>query len=159
MHLLCQQSEEVPFGHFVTMLNAAFESKLTLVDEGSPAVDNPFTYSTAPSQNPMVFAQQLPSKSIFTMCDDLEEDKKEEGFQTVTLDDNHWTTEEIPDRHLCIHKHSVPHSLCPYPFPCMDYTSTLYHNTLDLSDISEFEDLMTTSSDEDIPALDDEIGY
>ena len=41
----------------------------------------------------------------------------------------------------------------------MDYTSTLYYNTLDLSDISEFEDSMTTSNDEDIPALDDEIGY
>ena len=31
------------------------------------------------------------------------------------------------------------------------------HDTLDLSDISEFEDLMTTSSDDDIPGLDDEI--
>ena len=29
MHLLCQQSEEVLFGHFVTTLNAALESKLT----------------------------------------------------------------------------------------------------------------------------------
>ena len=28
-----------------------------------------------------------------------------------------------------------------------------YYNTLDLSDISKFEDLMTTSSNEDIPAL------
>ena len=34
MHLLCQQPEEVLFGHFMTMLNAAFESKLTLEDEG-----------------------------------------------------------------------------------------------------------------------------
>ena len=107
----------------------------------------------------MGFAQQLPSKSIFTMHDDLEEDKEEDDFQTVTLDDDHWTTEEIPDRHLCINKHSVPHSLCPYPCSYMDYTSTSYHDTLDLSDISEFEDLMTTSSDKDIPALDDEIGY
>ena len=41
----------------------------------------------------------------------------------------------------------------------MDYTSTPYPNTLDLSDISEFEDLITTSSDEDITGLDDEIGY
>ena len=41
----------------------------------------------------------------------------------------------------------------------MGYTSTLYHDTLDLSAISEFEDLMTTSSDEDIPGLDDQIGY
>ena len=41
----------------------------------------------------------------------------------------------------------------------MDYTSSLYYNTLDLSDISEFEDLMTTSNDENIPALDEDIGY
>ena len=67
--------------------------------------------------------------------------------------------DEIPDGHLCIHKHSLCHSLCPYPCPYMDYTSTLYHDTLDLSDISEFKDWVTTSSDEDIPALDDEIGY
>ena len=33
MHLLCQQSEEVLFSHFMTMLNAVFESKLTLEDE------------------------------------------------------------------------------------------------------------------------------
>ena len=85
--------------------------------------------------------------------------KKEKDFQTVPLNDDHWTTEEIPDRHLCIHKHSVPHSLCPYPCPYMDYTSTSYLNTLDLSDISEFEDLMTASSDEDIPGLADKIGY
>ena len=34
MHLLHQQSEEVLFGHIMTTLNAAFESKLTLEDEG-----------------------------------------------------------------------------------------------------------------------------
>ena len=33
-HLLCKQSDEVLFGCFVTTLNAAFESKLTLEDEG-----------------------------------------------------------------------------------------------------------------------------
>ena len=221
MHLLCQQSEEVLFGCFMTMLNVAFESKLALEDERyesgsenfniptplrqtprilhvssddtisfdpstprstatsqshlkpvlcwlsfstsddkeSSMVDIPSTYSTAPLQNPMGFTQQPPSKSIFTMCDDLEKDEEEEDFQTVTLDDNHWTTEEILDRHLCIHKHSVPHSLCPYSSPYMDYTSTLYHNTLDLSDIFEFEDFITTSSDKDILALDDKIGY
>ena len=77
----------------------------------------------------------------------------------MTLDDDHWTTEVIPDGHLCIHKHLLLHSLCPYPCPYMDYISKLYHHTLDLSDISEFKDLMTTSSDEDISALDDKIGY
>ena len=84
----------------------------------------------------MDFAQQLPSKSIFTMCDDLEEDEVEEDFQTVTLDDDHWTTEEISYRHLCKHEHLVPYHMCPYPCPYMDYTSTSYHDTLDLSDIS-----------------------
>ena len=33
-HLLCQQSEEVLFSHFMTTCNATFESKLTLEDGG-----------------------------------------------------------------------------------------------------------------------------
>ena len=106
----------------------------------------------------MGFAQPC-YKPIYTMCDDLEVDEEEEDFQTVPLDNDHWTTEEIPDRHLCIHKHSVPHSLCPYPCPYMGYTSAMYHDTFNLSDISDFEDLMTTSSDKDIPGLNDEIRY
>ena len=162
MHLLQQQSEAVLFGHFVTTLNAAFESKLALEDKGYESVsenfyiptplrctskiyhvssddnisfdpstpcstatsqshrepvchhlsfsssedeecsvvDTPSTYSITPPQNPMDFAQQLSSKSNFTMCDDLAENE-EEDFQTVTLDDDHWTA--TPDRHLCIH--------------------------------------------------------
>ena len=77
-----------------------------------------------------------------------------EDFQTVSLDDKHKDMEEIPDRHLCIHEHSLPHGLCPYS----DYQTSSYYDTLDLSNISEFKDLMTTSSNEDIPALDD-VGY
>ena len=71
------------------------------------------------------------------------------------MDDEHWITEEIPDRLLCIHEHPLPHGLCPYPCPYADYQTPSYYETMDLSDISEFEDLMTTSSDEDIPALED----
>ena len=33
-HVLCQQSEEVLFSHFMTTLNAAIESKLALEDKG-----------------------------------------------------------------------------------------------------------------------------
>ena len=87
-----------------------------------------------------------------------EEEDGEEDFQTVLLDDEHWTTEEIPDRPLCIHEHSLPHGLCPYLCPYSDYQSSSYYDSMDLSDISKFEDLMMTSSDEDIPVLDD-IGY
>ena len=106
----------------------------------------------------MDFPPQPHSKCTLTIHDDLD-DEEEEYFQTVPLEDDHWTTEEIPKRCLCIHEHSVPHELCPYPCLYMDYTSSLYYNTLDLSDIFEVEDLMTTSSDEDIPALDEDIGY
>ena len=217
-HLLCQQSEEVLFGCFMTTLNAAFESKLTLEEEGyesgsenfniptplrqtsrihhvfsddnisfnpttpcststsqscrkpvqcwlsfsssdddddSSAVDIPSPSSTAPPQSPMGFSQQPHSKYILTICYDLDDDEEEEDFQTVSLEDDHWATKEIPDRHLCIHEHSLPHLLYPYPCLYMDYTSTPYPDTLDLSDISEFEDLMTTSSNEDISGLDD----
>ena len=87
-----------------------------------------------------------------------EEEVEEEDFQTVPLNDEYWDMEEIPDRHLCIHELTSPHGLCPYLCPYLDYQPSSYYDTLDLSDISEFEDLMTTSSDEDTPALDD-IGY
>ena len=66
--------------------------------------------------------------------------------------------EESPDGHLCIHEHSAAHKLCPYPCPYLDFTSSSYYDTLDLRDISKFKDLMTKSSDEDIPALDN-VGY
>ena len=89
----------------------------------------------------------------------LEKEKAmEEDFQTVPLEDKHWTTEDIADRHPCIHEHSLPHRLCPYPCPYANYQSSSYYNTLDISDISEFKDLMTTSSNEDIPPLKD-VGY
>ena len=73
----------------------------------------------------------------------------------VPLDDEHWTTEEVPDRTLCIHKHALPHRLCPYPCPYANYLLPSYANTMDLSDISNFEDIMIISSNEDIPALED----
>ena len=76
----------------------------------------------------------------------------------MPLSDEHWDMEEIPDRPLSIHEHSLPHGICPYPCPYSDYQASSYYNTLDLSNISEFKDLMTTSSNENISALND-IGY
>ena len=100
--------------------------------------------------------QQTSSPSHMSITLEEEEDM-EEDFQTIPLEDEHWNMEEIPDRPLCIHEHSLPHGLFPYPYPCANY-QTSYYNTLDLSDTSKFEDLMTTSSDEDIPPLKD-VGY
>ena len=38
-----------------------------------------------------------------------EEEDMEEDFQTVPLKNEHWNLEEIPDRPLCIHEHSLLH--------------------------------------------------
>ena len=72
----------------------------------------------------------------------------------VPLDNDHWTTKEIPDRTLCIHEHALPHRLCLYPCPYVNYQVSLYIGSLDLSDISDFEDIMIMSSNKDMPALD-----
>ena len=144
------QSYHKPVQHGLTFSSSNDEDTLT--------VDNPSSSSKAPLQNPINFLQQPYSMCTLTICDDLDNEEEEEDFPTVSLEDDHWTTKEILDRHLCMHEHSGPHELCPYPCPYSDYTFSSYYDTLDLSDISEFEDLMTTSSDEDIPALDN-VGY
>ena len=225
MHLLHKQSDEILLGCFMTTLNATFESKLTLEDEGyesssenfniptplkrtskihhissiknasfdpdlvtpcstgtkesccrlvhrcltfssseeddddTPTDEIPSPNSTLPVQYHTDTFQQTPSKCTLNAHVTLEAGEEvEEDFQTVPLDDEHWDVEEIHDRHLCIHVHSLPHGLCPYLCPYLDYQASSYLSTLDLSDISKFEDLMTTSSDKDIPALND-IGY
>ena len=112
--------------------------------------------NTASLQNHIDTLQHQSSKyTLIRYVNQDEEEGEKEDFPTVSLDDEHWNTEKIPDRHLCIHEHSLPHGLCPYPCQYWDYMTSLYYDTLDLSDIVEFEDLMTTSSDEDIPALDE----
>ena len=81
------------------------------------------------------------------------EDKEgdEEDFQMVPLDNDHWTTKEIPDRTLCVHEHRLPHGLCLYPCPYANYQVSSYIDSLDLSDISNFKDIMITSSNENMP--------
>ena len=107
-------------------------------------------------QNNIDILQHPSSKCTLNAYVNLEdEEEEEEDFPTVSLYDEHWNMEAIPDRHICIHEHSLQHGLCPYPCPYSDYTTSSYSDMLDLSDISEFEDLMTTSSNEDIPALDE----
>ena len=64
-------------------------------DEDTSTVDIPLPSSIVPLQNPVDFLQQPHSKCTLTICDDLDEEK--EDFQTVALDDDHWTMEEIPD--------------------------------------------------------------
>ena len=120
-------------------------------DDTTEEVSSPYSMPQAQHHDP----HELSSKHNLDAHINLEEE--EEDFQTVPLDDEHWTTEEIPDRPLYVYEHSLPHGLCPYPCPYANYQTTSYYETMDLSDISEFKDLVTTSSDEDIPALEDSI--
>ena len=46
MHLVCQQSDEILFGHIVTTLNATFESKLGLEDKGYESGSENFNITT-----------------------------------------------------------------------------------------------------------------
>ena len=91
------------------------------------------------------------------VCSDSSED--EEGdIQMVPLDDEHWTSEETSERTLCIHEHGLPHGLCQYPCPYVTYETISYMDSLDSSDISDYEDYMVTSSDEEIPGM-EEVPY
>ena len=83
------------------------------------------------------------------------EDEEEEGFKMVPLNDDHWTSKEIPNRTLCIHEHGIPHRLYLYPCPYANYQIPSYVDSLELIDISDFEDIIITSSNKDIPALKD----
>ena len=82
-------------------------------------------------------------------------DCKEEDFQTVPLDDEHWTTELAPERTFCIHKNGLPNNICSHPCPYGPNSNTVsYIDSLDLSDVSDLEDhFLTTSDEEELPAL------
>ena len=84
----------------------------------------------------------------------------EEDFQMVPIDDEHWTTEMVPERTFCIHEDGLPNNVCQYPCPYgFNNNSVSYMDSLEISDISNYEDyMMTTSDDEELPGL-EEVPY
>ena len=85
-------------------------------------------------------------------------DEEEEDFRTVPLDDEHWTLELLPKRTFCIHENGLPNNLCQHPCPYGSNDTVLYMDSLALSDISNYEDYMVTSSDEELPGM-EEVPY
>ena len=86
-------------------------------------------------------------------------DIENEDFQTVPLDDEHWSMEMVPERTFCIHENGLPNNVCSYPCPYGHNGTTSYIDSLDLSDISDLEDhFLTTSDDEELPGL-EEVPY
>ena len=85
-----------------------------------------------------------------------EDDDLEEHFPTVSIDDNFWMEDPVPERHLCIPE-DTQHDLCPFPCP---YNLNQLHliqedvQYIDLNDIFDFQDVMV-STDDDMHSLDD----
>ena len=84
-------------------------------------------------------------------------DDEEEDFQTVPMDDEHWTTELMPEKTFCIHENGLPNNICSYPCPYRSNNNTVsYMDSLDLSDVSDLEDhFLTTSDKEELPGLEE----
>ena len=127
----------------------------------NPVLTTPCSTPQTPPR-PVCRCLSFSSADIYTpdstpVCSDSSDDE-EEDFQMVPLDDEHWTSEETPERTLCIHEHGLPHGLCQYPCPYVNYETISYMDSLDLSDISDYEDYMVTSSDEEIPGM-EEVPY
>ena len=88
---------------------------------------------------------------------------EKEDFPTAPLDEDIWLEDSVPDRHLCIHEQSQPHYQCSYPCPysldlphsAPEDAPATYYKIMDLSNISDLQDVMTTASDEDILDLED----
>ena len=67
----------------------------------------------------------------------------------------HWTSEEVPGRTFFIHEHGLPHNLCQYPCPYGSNDTASYMDSLELSDILDYEDYMVTSSDEELLGMEE----
>ena len=80
---------------------------------------------------------------------------EEEDFPTVPLDDEHLTSDIVPERTFCIHENGLPNNVCQHPCPCGSNDTISYMDSLDLSDISDYEDYMVTSSDEELPGMEE----
>ena len=96
------------------------------------------------------------SSDIETEPSDDEDSYEDEDFPTVPMDDEHWTTELAPERTFCIHKNGLPNNVCSYPCPYKSNNTVSYLDSLDLSDVSDLEDhLLTTSDEEELPGLEE----
>ena len=67
-------------------------------------------FSSSDDDNTLGINLSTPKATPASTQVNLEDDEdEEEDFQMVPLNDDHWTSEDIPDRTLCIHEHGLPH--------------------------------------------------
>ena len=79
-------------------------------------------------------SDQAPDSSSDNDQDPDSSSDEEEDFQTVPMDDEHWTTEMVPERTFCIHENGLPNNVCQYPCPNGNNNDTVsYMDSLDLT--------------------------
>ena len=62
--------------------------------------------------------------------------------------------EIVPERTFCIHENGLPNNVCQHSCPYGNINTVSYIDSLDLSDLLDYEDyMMTTSDDEDLPGM------
>ena len=125
---------KTPYIHHVSSMEQASFNFVTTTSCNTP--------QTAPRPVHRHLSFSSPDNSIpdsTPVCSDSS-DEKEEDFQMVPLDDKHWTSEETPERTICIPKNALPHNLLQYPYPYGNHNTISYMDSLDLSDISDYED-------------------
>ena len=101
-----------------------------------------------------------PEDNILTHCltsiTKEDKDDTEEHFPTLSLDDDVWMEEPVPERHLSIHENSQ-HDPCPYPclYSLIHFTPEDAPKYIDLKDIFKFPDVIVSASDDDVCSLED----
>ena len=164
------------FDQQLSLADEGYESGTDTIDLPTPLRKTPRIYHVSsmehasfdPAPVTPCNTPQIPPRPVhrclsFSLADnntpdstpECSEEEEEEDFQMVPLDNDHWTSEETPERTLCIHEHGLPHGLCPYSCPYANYQMASYMDSLDLSDILDYADYVVTSSNEDIPAFED----
>ena len=153
-----------------TSENLPFDPTASLVRTSDPHLQHHRTPDNSPLQgraeplSPVQYHMDYHHTSTPITDDSFLDATAEEDFPTVPLGDDIWL--EDPDRHLCIHEQSQPHFWCccpcPYslglPHSSAEDAPALYYEMMDLSDMSGLQDVMTTTSYEDIPDLEDIFG-
>ena len=120
--------------HISSMEHASFD----------PAHTMPCHPADTPHYNTQPTSPRPVHHCLTFLCDSSENDQdpdsssdEEEDFQTVPIDDEHWTTEMVPERTFCIHENGLPNNVCQYACPCGNNNDSVsYMDSLELSNIS-----------------------
>ena len=118
-HLLCQQWDEVLFSHFVTTLNAAFKSKLTLEDEGYESSSENFNIPTPLRRTFKIHHVSSDENISFNPVTPCSTDTIQSHHKPVWC---HLTFISPDDEDTLPVKNSLPSSVAPLQTPHSKYT-------------------------------------